>query len=270
MKTNIFVTMMLVVVLMSSCMDNFLERNPYGSIDENTFFTEAEHANLAAIACYSKLQKLNGHWGDAQLELGMTGDFSPKGFKETTPFCMGTFNPNEPNIVLGIWKRAYEGIAVCNKNIDGVSKMKALLDQETIDKYIAEMRFIRAFWYFRLIQFYGDVPLRSVSVENPENKEEVQVEASSKEEIFKDLILPDLKFASEKLPESWDESNMHRVTKGTAYAYLCETNLYMKNYEDAIKAGEEVEKRDYALENDPGCVLRIDKEDSKEIIFSVV
>lgn len=34
----------------------FLERNPFGSIDETTFFTEPEHADLAAIACYSKLQ----------------------------------------------------------------------------------------------------------------------------------------------------------------------------------------------------------------------
>lgn len=59
-------------LIFTSCMDSFLDRNPYGAIDETTFYTEAEHANLGAMACYAKLQCLNGHWAFAQLELGMT------------------------------------------------------------------------------------------------------------------------------------------------------------------------------------------------------
>lgn len=254
---------------LSSCMDGFLDRNPFGSIDETTFFTEPEHANLAAIACYSKLQKQNLHWGDAQLELGMTGDFSAMGFKDASPFYLGTFTPNETNVILGIWKRAYEGIAVCNKNIEGVKLMSHMLSEDIRDKYLAEMYFIRAFWYFRLIKFYGDVPMRSVSVKDPTNVDEIQLAARSKESILKDLIIPDFEFASKKLPEKWEETYMHRATKGTALAYLCEAFLYAKDYEKAIKAGEEVERNGYTLEDDPGCVLRIDKEDSKEILFSV-
>lgn len=269
MKKNILGALALIALLMSSCMDNFLERNPYGSIDETTFFTEPEHANLAAMACYAKMQTLNNHWGEAQLELGMTGDLSEKGFGDANAFYYGTFNPSNSDVVLGIWKRAYEGIAVCNKNIEGVTGMGDLLEPNERDKYLAEMRFIRAFWYFRLIQFYGDVPMRSASVQDPTNPDEVQLAASPKETILKDMILPDLTFASEKLPESWEDAYMHRATKGTAYAYLCSVNLYMGNYDAAIIAGQEVEKRDYSLEEDPGCVLRVDKEDSKEIIFSI-
>lgn len=270
MKKTMIGTLALAALLTSSCMDGFLDRNPYGSIDETTFFTEAEHANLAAMACYSKLAKQNKHWADAQLELGMTGDFSPAGFKDASVFYLGTFNPNESNIVLGAWQCAYQGIAVCNKNIEGVTGMSSnLIDDETRNQYLAEMRFIRAYWYFRLIQLYGDVPLRSASVEDPTDASQVQLGATPKEAILSDLIVPDLQFAAQYLPESWDTDYMHRATKGTAYAYLCEVYLYMKDYDNAILAGQEVEKRDYALEEDPGCVLRIDKEDSKEIIFSV-
>ena len=270
MKKTMIGTLALAALLTSSCMDGFLDRNPYGSIDETTFFTEAEHANLAAMACYSKLAKQNKHWADAQLELGMTGDFSPAGFKDASVFYLGTFNPNESNIVLGAWQCAYQGIAVCNKNIEGVTGMSSnLIDDETRNQYLAEMRFIRAYWYFRLIQLYGDVPLRSASVIDPTDAGQVQLGATPEETILSDLIVPDLQFAAQYLPESWDTDYMHRATKGTAYAYLCEVYLYMKDYDNAILAGQEVEKRDYALEEDPGCVLRIDKEDSKEIIFSV-
>ena len=215
------------------------------------------------------MRKLNSHWGDAQLELGMTGDFSPKGFKDASNFYLGTYTPTESNVVLGVWKRAYEGIAVCNKTIEGINGMGDIIDNDARDKYLAEARFIRAFWYFRLIQFYGDVPMRSSSVDDPTNASQVQLAASPKATILSDMIVPDLTFAADHLPETWSEAYYHRATKGAAYAYLCEVYLYMKDYDKAISAGKEVESRGYKLEADPGCVLRVDKEDSKEIIFSV-
>lgn len=257
-------------LLFTSCMDNFLERNPYGALDETTFFTEEEHANLGAMACYAKLQRSNDHWAYAQLELGMTGDLSSSGFKDAQQFYGATFNPNESNIVRGIWHRCYEGIAVCNLNLAGISGMSdQIISAAKRDKYLAEIRFIRAFWYFRLIQFYGDVPMHSVSVDDPTDAPQVQLAATPKEEILKNMIIPDLDFATKKLPDSWDEKYLHRVTKGTAFAYLSEVYLYMKDYENALKAGLEVEKYGYELLDDPGRVLRVDEEDSKEIIFSV-
>lgn len=270
MKTNIILLLSLLCLSATSCMDNFLEKNPYGSIDETTFFTRQEHADLAAMACYAKLQKLNAHWADAQLELGMTGDLSSAGFKDAQPFYVGSFNPNESNLVKGIWQRAYQGIAICNKNIEGVTAMSDdLIDPETRNKHLAEMRFVRAFWYFRLIQFYGDVPLRAASVNDPTDMAQVQLPATPKDEIITNLILPDLTFAAAHLPAAWDDKYHNRATRGAANAYLCEIYLYQKDYENAIRTGEEVDKDGYALIDNPGNVLRVDYEACPEIIFSV-
>lgn len=270
MKTNIILLLSLLCLSATSCMDNFLEKNPYGSIDETTFFTRQEHADLAAMACYAKLQKLNAHWADAQLELGMTGDLSSAGFKDAQPFYVGSFNPNESNLVKGIWQRAYQGIAICNKNIEGVTAMgDDLIDPETRNKHLAEMRFVRAFWYFRLIQFYGDVPLRAASVNDPTDMAQVQLPATPKDEIITNLILPDLTFAAAHLPAAWDDKYHNRATRGAANAYLCEVYLYQKDYENAIRTGEEVDKDGYALIDNPGNVLRVDYEACPEIIFSV-
>ncbi|SHE66910.1 Starch-binding associating with outer membrane [Mariniphaga anaerophila] len=268
-KFNIVVFILFISIL-TGCMDDFLERNPYGTIDENTFFTKAEHADLAAMACYKNLQKLNGHWADAQLELGMTGDFSSAGFKDAQPFYVGSFNPNESNVVKGIWKRAYEGIAVCNNNIAGVTNMdESIIDAEDKNQYLAEMRFIRAFWYFRLVQFYGDVPLRLEPVTDPTNDDVVQMAATSKEKVLTDLVIPDLTFAAKNLPEKWNDAYYNRATVGAAEAYLLEVNVYLGNYDEAITAGQEVLKQGYSLIENPGNVLRVDYEASPEIIFSV-
>lgn len=130
----------------------------------------------------------------------------------------------------GIWQRAYQGIAVCNKNIEGVKNMPAdIIDEDTRNKHLAEMLFIRAFWYFRLVQFYGDVPLRSVSVSDPTNGDDVQLAATPKNEIIKQTVLPDLEFAAQNLPDAWEDKYQNRATKGAAYAYLCEVYLYEKS-----------------------------------------
>lgn len=270
MKFNIIGAFVLVSLLFTGCMDSFLDRDPFGAINETTFFTKSSHADLAAMACYAKLQHLNAHWADAQLELGMTGDFSSAGLKDAQAFYAGTFNPNESNVIKGIWQRAYQGIAVCNKNIEGVTGMsKEIIDDASKNKYLAEMHFIRAFWYFRLVQFYGDVPLRAASVTDPTDENEVKLAATPKEQIIKDLILPDLQFATQYLPVSWDNAFHNRATKGAAYAYMCEVYMYQKDYENAILAGKEVEKCGYSLIDNPGNVLRVDYEACPEIIFSV-
>lgn len=253
-----------------SCMDDFLNRDPYGSLDEKTYFTKAEHADLAAISCYSTLQHLNKHWADAQLELGMTGDFSSSGFKDAQAFYTASFNPNEANVVNGIWNRGYAAIAICNKNIEGIKQMNTeIIRDDDKNKHLAEVYFIRAFWYFRLIRFYGDIPLRATSIRNPNDEKEVQLPKTSCSEIIKSIIIPDLEFASLHLPIKWNDRFYNRATKGAAYSTLCEAYMYTKEYDKAIEAGLEVEKLGYRLLDNPGDVLRVDFEGNSEIIFSV-
>lgn len=261
---------LIIILTVSSCQKDFLDRNPFGVIDENTFYSAPAHADLAAIGCYSKLQTLNNHWAQAQLELGMSDDLSSVGFKDAQQFYAATFNPTESNIVKGVWQRSYQGIAICNAAIQRTQAMPAsVISDEEKNKYLGEMRFLRAFWYLRLIQFYGDVPLRTQAVEDPLDKSQVQVKATAKAEILSGFIVPELQFAAENLPDKWSDKLAHRATKGAAYAYLCEAYMLLKDWNNALDAGRMVETFGYTLINNPGNVLRVDHEDSKEIIFSV-
>lgn len=270
MKKYILLTLVLFVITLNSCMDNFLDRNPYGALDEKTFFTKKEHADLGAIACYATLQKMNRHWADAQLELGMTGDFSSNGFKDAQAYYTASFNPNDNNIVRGIWERGYQGIAICNNNLNKIQQMKNdIIDDNTKNIHLAEIRFIRAFWYFRLIRFYGDVPLHSSLVNDPKDETQVMLPLTSKEEIISSIILPDLEFATQYLPQFWDAKYHNRATKGAAYATLTELYVHMKEYDKAINSGLKVEKLGYSMLENPGHVLRVDNEGSSEIIFSI-
>lgn len=270
-KTIIITTSLLVSsLLLTGCMENFLDRNPYGELDENTYFTQSEHANLSAVAAYSTLRKQNLHWADAQLELAMTGDFSSGGFKDAQSYYTASFNPNDGNLVKGIWQRAYEGISLCNNNIERIEGMpKEVIQDKERNLYLSELRFIRAYWYFRLIRFYGDVPLKSSVVTDPKSSEQVMLPLTPKAEIISKMIVPDLEFALKYLPTSWDKSETMRATKGAALALMTELYVTTKEYDKAIQYGEQINNLGYKMIENPGDVLRVDYENSSEIIFSV-
>ncbi|MFV0249262.1 MAG: RagB/SusD family nutrient uptake outer membrane protein [Tenacibaculum sp.] len=260
-----------IVLTIISCNDNdFLNRSPFGQLDENNFFVKAEDANLAAIACYEPLQKPNLHWASAQLELGMSDDFSPQGFNDASPFYGATFNPNENSVIRGIWVRSFQGIALCNNSIASVKAMSSsVISEADKNKYLAEMKFIRAFWYFRLIRFYGDVPLRTKPIKKTNDSKEFMLPRTNHTKIISDLIIPDFTFAANNLPAFWDTKNKKRATKSAAHAFLTEVYIYIDNYEKAIEQGTQVDKFGHFLLDDPNKVLRVDYEGNPEIIFAI-
>lgn len=99
----------------------------------------------------------------------------------------------------------------------------------------AEVRFIRAFAYYRLIRVYGGVVIRT-NVDGPDQNDKVRVsEAESWAQVIEDL-----KFAGENLPASWDNSG--RITKAAAYGMLSRAALYAKEWNLVTEAADSCAK----------------------------
>jgi len=72
------------------------------------------------------------------------------------------------------------------------------------------------------------------------------------------------------LPASWDDANTGRATKWTARAYEGKVNVWMKKWDDAIVAFEDVEKNaGYDLEADYENIFAVTNENNKESVFEV-
>ena len=99
----------------------------------------------------------------------------------------------------------------------------------------AEVRFIRAFAYYRLIRVYGGVVIRT-NVDGPDQNDKARVsEAESWAQVIEDL-----KFAGENLPASWD--NNGRITKAAAYGMLSRAALYAKEWNLVTEAADSCAK----------------------------
>ena len=129
-------------------------------------------------------------------------------------------------VIYETWLKLYQGIKNANEYIQGVEASE--IDPEELstgkETYLAEARFLRAYYHFLLAQAWGDVPLRVVSTTSP-NPEDVQLAATPQEDVLKwcvdemEAIVDDL---------STDVNlNPSRVTQEVAEGILARIYLFM-------------------------------------------
>lgn len=139
-----------------------------------------------------------------------------------------TNNLQTNNTDLGaMWSGLYQNIYQCNAIIEGVETSDGIAETAR-QKYIGEAKFLRAYFYFYLTNFFGKVPL----VLTTDITTTASLGQSSTAEIY-EAILADLRFAQASLPETYYGSDRLRPNKWMATAFLAKVLLYTKNYNGA-------------------------------------
>lgn len=180
-----------------------------------------------------------------------------------------------------LWDVGYRAIARANTVIKYAPQGEFNQGNEDIvNQYVAEARWMRAYSYFQLVQLFGDLPLYTEPVENADP--EVLFRARSSTQDIYNVIIDDLIFANEHLPVSWQNtgSDNGRVTKaGGAFllgkVYLTTAGFPLQinaNYQKAIDVlkplADNPAAYDVELLSDWKSVFSINNEGNREIIFS--
>ncbi len=184
-------------------------------------------------------------------------------------YHMHTWNADQ-RFIREVWDWCYSGISSCNSVL---TLYESAQDNSTKDMAVAEVKTMRAFYHFLLMDIYGDVPLVTSF------GEEV-TERTGRAEVFS-FLEDDLLDAVNYLNTTVDQSTYGRPTKYMAYALLAK--LYINSevytgtsrYDDVIVMCDKIisaanESDVYSLEDDYLDVFRIDNgPDIKDIIFAV-
>ncbi len=139
--------------------------------------------------------------------------------------------------VLRFWQRGYADIQKENNLIAGINNTEISVWASEAEKnaYLGEARFFRAYNYKILTCLYGDVPLVTEVI----NTAKTDFKRTPQADILK-LIVEDLKFASENLPDPGKEPATGRVNKAAALHFLAEAYLWQKDYQKAADAASKV------------------------------
>ncbi|GAB4014780.1 RagB/SusD family nutrient uptake outer membrane protein [Spirosoma koreense] len=170
------------------------------------------------------------------------------------------------NFVAALWNGYYSGISRANQALVAIDA--STLDAKTKNQLIGEVRFIRGYYYFNLVRFFGKVPkVVRVPKDAQDANTDPAFQTRAPVDTIYNVITQDLQFAANNLPLR-SQSAVGHANKGAAQALLAKTYLYRKNWQQVQTLTQEViNSGQYALVPDYTTIWRYVGNNSSESIF---
>ncbi len=251
----------------AACTD-FLEKEPLGLITEDAYFKTPEHAVEAVNAVYNMLRRWEVH---VFSYIGMTDIISDDADKGSTPtdasflLELDNFSFNSTNIApLTVWQGYYRGIHRANVAIERIPQIE--MNAALRDRLVGEAKFLRGYFYFNLVRWFGDVPL----ITKPLTPDEFKQPRTPKEQVYAQII-KDFEEAAAALPATYPPADRGRVTRGSANGMLAKVCLTLGDFQRTEQyALAVINSGTYALFPNYERLFQKEGEMSSESVFEVV
>jgi starch-binding outer membrane protein, SusD/RagB family len=260
---------------MTSCSKDIIDLSPRGTVLESNFYKTEAELFQGLVAAYDPLGFSTGFTMKTGL-LNAASDDTHAGGSDASDqpnwvaYDKFTMSPNlGPSS--GLWSKNFIGIYRANLVLE---KSEGAVEGLTPDKkarYVAEAKFLRAYYYFDLVRWFGNAPLVTATPSADAIYKQVQATPAA---IFAQ-IEKDLKeaIAATQLPESLPAEELGRITKGAAKAMLGKVILFQNNNarmgEAATVFEDIINSNAYALEKVYGDIFKPDNKFGKESIFEI-
>ena len=181
-------------------------------------------------------------------------------------FANGSYGPS--NQIFGPhWSRMYANIRKCNLFLEKVAASG--FANEVRIRMLAQARFLRAYYYASLVNWYGGVPLITTVLNRNNPGDSINYPRNTYEECVR-FIQQQCKQAADSLPVAWTGKDIGRATRGAALALKGELELYAGKWQEAAATNSMIiQSGVYQLYPEYGALFRQDRENNAEVIFDV-
>ncbi len=257
----------LALVLGATACTDVLDRTPQGEYTLENFFQNEDQSIQAVNAVYNQLRQWETH---VFSYIGMTdivsddsdkGSFTSDGFflQEIDQFTFTATNVAPSSV----WSGYFTGVFRANLAIENLPEVPEI-SEDMRSRLIGEASFLRAYYYFNLVRWFGGVPL----ILDP-FPTDFQIARSSAEEVYAQ-IESDLRTAISNLPPSYGGADVGRATSGAAKSMLAKVALTRGDWQQAADLSLEViNSGTYALYPSFSGLFTQAGENSSESIFEV-
>ena len=267
--------------------NDYLDYKPTGVVDEDKAFQDPNGMVTSAYAM------LGDCWYTYPFNLWPYGDLASddclkggSGTTDTEYHSVEVFSTLTPTMghLDELWYRLYCAISRCNRAILSLQEYgNDKLGEETTKQRIAEVRFLRANFYFKLKMVFNKVPWIDEEVYKNNTQEKTRNDALTSDELW-GKIIADFEDAYNTLPEKQNDGG--RVNKVAAAGYLAKCYLeraWGNGYEDStgvnfinkdymqkvVDYTDVVEKSQYGYLEDYGDIFLPEYDNNKESVFAV-
>ncbi|MDA3881100.1 MAG: RagB/SusD family nutrient uptake outer membrane protein [Prolixibacteraceae bacterium] len=225
-----YLIVIFIIATLVSCED-FLYEEPVGTLSYGYYETEVGIEALVN-SCYESLRAKVGNEGsygffnygtDEYMKGGQWGEmYAQDEYNDYTSELDGHDKEGGQADINDLWSLNYNAIDRCNVAIDKIPLVEGGIgifkDDKGKNLRMGEVRFLRAYFYFILVQQFGAIPLTL----EPSSGLELEWERTPASDVY-ETIVDDLKFAVENCPET--QIQIGRITKNAARHYLAKVLL---------------------------------------------
>ena len=243
MKKNLIYIGLMVLLLVTGC-DSALERYPLDVPSAETFYTNATEIQGGVNACYSFVVRPGNGYLDPEFSWDALSDvvfIRGGGFAQN---ILLSVLDNKDGYFRSLWLSMYQGIGRCNLMLEKIEANKDKLTADQVKQFQGEVYFLRAYYYLRLTNQFGDVvyldkPVTSVA-------DGKAVTRTAKAEVLKN-IYADFDKSAELLATSTVKT-LGRVTWGAAMSFKARAALQNNDWATAAAAAKSViDSKKYSL-----------------------
>jgi hypothetical protein len=222
------------IFVYNSCTEDFLTLAPNHYETEGSFYKTEDDFQKATIGVYADLQnyintahfleegRSDNTMYDNQLDQGGLGGSNQWGFMDQ--FKMDATS----NLFSGAWNNLYRGIK--DANVTLLYLADANIDETVANQLEGELRFLRAFYHFVAVRYWGDIPLLMSPISTADQA--YAITRTPVSQVY-EAIIEDTEFAVSALPESYNSSNTGRVTKWAARTMLAKVYMTLREFDKA-------------------------------------
>lgn len=223
MKIKIIIYTLIVATFAALTACNDLDLAPTNKFTDANYWTSTEKASAVLSMAYSQMFNANYFFANERLSDNL---YEGRGNSDEKIITSG-----QADAALGRfaneWRSCYEGIKTCHIFLDNIDLVPNM-DSEVKERMIAEVRFIRAFLFFRLTNHYGDVPFFDYNITRQEAN---TIERTPKAEII-NFVRTELNDIVSSLPQvgEYADKDKGRITQGAVMTLLARTYLYENDW----------------------------------------
>ena len=229
-KFNILIAM-LVCLNICGCSD-FLEEDPKGKLTTDNFYNSESDARQAINGVY---RRLSDSWVTGYNIKQIPNDLLKRAsWDEASGLSNFTYG-SENTYIAGMWQNHYAVIKDCNSVIDNVTTNKEKINNW--ERYVGQAHGIRAFLYFDLVRWFGDVPLVLTDTKSLDG---LEVTRTPQKEVFRQII-EDFEYCISHTMDKGDTSKGYqygRLTKDACHGFLAKVYLWLGSV--AQRDGKEI------------------------------
>ena len=208
---------------LSSC--DFLDKKPYEITPDNYFNTEAEVSSFLT-SVYAPLASQN-FYGNYYGYLTGADDLAHYGGgrnpESTGVIACNNATSSSPYFSY-LWLTLYSGIDRANTFLEEIDKISSdIVDDAVKAQYRSEARFLRAFYYFTLVQGWGDVPFKTSSTQNVNG---LDIPRTDKDVIYNFIVTEMAECADGLLSAAELNYQPGRISKSAAWGILARVYMF--------------------------------------------